>query len=93
MIAKLDKLPDNANQQMKTKILTGAVTRLATSQTGSRYLQKELTKASPSLIEFMLSEVNRELSKIMVNQYGNYFFQKLLSNCSADQRLQILDMI
>lgn len=29
----------------------------------------------------------------MVNQYGNYFFQKLLSNCSVEQRLQILDHI
>ena len=29
----------------------------------------------------------------MVNQYGNYFFQKLLSNCSVDQRLRILQLI
>ena len=29
----------------------------------------------------------------MINQYGNYFFQKLLSNCSVDQRLHILNLI
>ena len=29
----------------------------------------------------------------MVDNYGNYFCQKLLSSCSGDQRLAILNMI
>jgi hypothetical protein len=33
------------------------------------------------------------LPEIMVDNYGNYFCQKLLSNCSADQRMQILERI
>lgn len=45
------------------------------------------------MIEFLLTEIGEQLSPIMRNQYGNYFFQKLLSNCSVHQRLQILHMI
>jgi Pumilio-family RNA binding repeat len=33
------------------------------------------------------------LPEIMVDNYGNYFCQKLLTNCSADQRMQILERI
>ena len=33
------------------------------------------------------------LPEIMVDNYGNYFCQKLLLNCSADQRMQLLERI
>ena len=33
------------------------------------------------------------MSTLMVDNYGNYFCQKLLSSCSGDQRLAILRMI
>jgi hypothetical protein len=39
LIAKLQKLPANAAWSDKQAILTGKITRLATSQSGSRYLQ------------------------------------------------------
>lgn len=29
----------------------------------------------------------------MVDNYGNYFCQRLLINCSSDQRMQILERI
>ena len=38
-------------------LLKGKVSELAMSQTGSRFLQKQLTKASPSFISFVLGEV------------------------------------
>lgn len=33
------------------------------------------------------------MPELMVDNYGNYFCQKLLSSCSGDQRLAILSMI
>ena len=50
-------------------------------------------KANPVLIEFFLTEVGFQMPQVMVNQYGNYFFQRLLSNCSVNQRLRILSHI
>jgi len=91
LISKLQKLPANAPWSDKQEILTGKILKLATTQKGSLYLQTNLlTKSNPVLIEFLLCEVGQGLSKIMVNTYGNYFFQKLLSNCSVDQRMRIL---
>ena len=91
LISKLQKLPANAPWSDKQEILTGKIQKLATTQKGSLYLQTNLlTKSNPVLIEFLLCEVGQGLSKIMVNTYGNYFFQKLLSNCSVDQRMRIL---
>ena len=65
------------------------------SQSGSRYLQKELKKANNEPVEQILSEVliMGGLKEIMLDQYGNYFFQILLSSCSVDQRLRILEKI
>ena len=77
-------MPSSASWTDKKEILTGRITQLATTQTGSRYLQNSLTKSNPELIEFLLAEVGQSLASIMINQYGNYFFQKLLSNCSVD---------
>lgn len=40
-----------------TSALKGKVSGLALTQTGSRFLQKQLTKASPSFVTFVLEEV------------------------------------
>jgi len=39
------------------EIIKGKVSGLALTQTGSRFLQKQLTKASPSFVSFILQEV------------------------------------
>ena len=69
------------------------VVRLACSQNGSRYLQKELNKADPAFIEFLLEDIEINLSKIMVDRYGNYFCQKMLSCCSQKQLIKVLNLI
>ena len=40
------------------QVLTNKLFDLAITQTGSRFLQKQLTKANPLLIQFILQEVN-----------------------------------
>ena len=54
LISKLQKLPSNASWSDKQVLLSGKITRLATTQTGSKYLQNLLTKSNPVLIEFLL---------------------------------------
>jgi len=63
---------------------------MATSQQGSKQLQKMLSKASPDFVELALGESLSSFHKMMVDQYGNYFCQKLLQSSSSIQRLKIL---
>ena len=58
LIEKMQNLPANASWADKQAILSGNITRLVTTQTGSKYLQNsQLTKSNPVLIEFLLSEI------------------------------------
>ena len=38
----------------------------------------------------IIEEIKGDFGKLMVDQYGNYFCQKLLHNVSSEQRLKIL---
>jgi len=67
IMQKLQKLPTNSPWSDKQEILRGKISKLATTQTGSRYLQNQLTKSNPVLIEFLLQEVGHQLASIMVN--------------------------
>ena len=75
------------------KLLRDKVVPLACTQSGSRHLQKEIAKADSSFVEFMLKDIGRKLSVIMVDRYGNYFCQKLLQNCTINQRSNVLQLI
>ena len=46
---------------------------LAWNPNGSKYLQRVLTKATPEMIDFIVSEVADSVSELMVDNYGNYF--------------------
>jgi hypothetical protein len=65
----------------------------ARTQKGSRNLQKLLNKAEPEYIEKILNMVVNHLPIIMINTYGNYFSQKLVQCCTADQRVLILKSV
>ena len=67
--------------------------RLAVNQTGSKFLQRLLDNANPQIVSYLLSEIEEYLPKLMVDNYGNYFCQRLLINCSSDQRMIILERI
>lgn len=74
----------------KLEQLKGQLDLLIYNQSGSRFLQKLLTKANKEVIEFFLSEIDASVNKLMMDKYGNYFCQELLLSCSGQQRLQIL---
>ncbi len=82
-----------SGQQQRFDILKGNVLGMTTNQTGSKFLQRLLDNANPTQVQFLLIEIEDHLSKLMVDNYGNYFCQKLLSACSGDQRLHILEKI
>lgn len=71
----------------------------AKTQKGSRYilyfiffrnLQKLLNKLQPENIDILLENLKNNFAEMMKDTYGNYFCQKLIQTCSADQRIFIL---
>jgi hypothetical protein len=52
-----------------------------------------VTKANSSIVSFFLDEISPYLPDLMIDNYGNYFCQSLLSSCSGVQRLTILRSI
>jgi hypothetical protein len=52
-----------------------------------------MTKAKVGMIDFLVNDIGHDFSHIMVDNYGNYFCQRLLSSCSGEQRVQILKLI
>lgn len=73
--------------------LKGQLDILIYNQSGSRFLQKLLTKANKEVVEFFLEEIDSSINKLMMDKYGNYFCQELLLSCSSHQRLEILKKI
>jgi len=73
--------------------LKGKVIELVVTQTGSRFLQKQLTKSSPEFITFILQEIEKELPKLMIDNYANYFCQKLILSCSQPQRISFIEKV
>jgi hypothetical protein len=56
-------------------------------------LQKLLARASPDFVGFAIDESIYHLHELMVDQYGNYFCQKLLQSSSSAQRHKILQVL
>ncbi len=65
----------------------------AKTQKGSRNLQKLLNKIQPESIDTLLEKIKDNFPGIMKDTYGNYFCQKLIQSCSADQRIFILQHV
>ena len=63
------------------------------SQTGSRMLQNNLSNFSQHIIDLLIEKIKTSFKIIMCDIYGNYFFQKLYTISSFEQRLLILDSI
>jgi hypothetical protein len=62
----------------------------AKTQKGSRSLQKLLNHVEPEEINQMINISKDHFKELMTNVYGNYFCQKLIQSCSADQRISVL---
>ncbi|MCQ2820676.1 MAG: hypothetical protein MJ252_25705 [archaeon] len=63
------------------------------TQRGSREFQKILIKLAANDISKLLSEISSSLPILMNDKYGNYFCQRLIQNCSPEQRIIIIESI
>ena len=56
----------------------------------TRNLQKLLNKIQPEGLDSILDKLKFNFPELMIDTYGNYFCQKLIQSCSAEQRMFIL---
>jgi hypothetical protein len=63
------------------------------TQKGSRYMQKFLNKLQPEKINKLLYGLSKDFREVMVDNYGNYFMQKLTQCCSSNQRMFVLQSV
>jgi len=54
---KIVEIIEDFDKESDIEALKGKITELAMTQTGSRFLQRQLTKLSPSFVTFILEEV------------------------------------
>ena len=57
-----------------------------TTQKGSRSIQNILSTVSEKEIDIILKKIKSKSNEIMIDKYGNYFFQKLIELCTPKQR-------
>lgn len=56
-------------------------------------MQKELNMIAPSAMDRLIEVLGPFLNVIMNDTYGNYFSQRLIQSCTAEQRLRILQLV
>ena len=69
------------------------IVNFISTQKGSRDMQKLLYKLSPIDISSLIEKLSSSMTTIMEDKYGNYFCQKLIQNCSPEQRVEILKSV
>jgi hypothetical protein len=68
----------------------GKLVEILKTHKGSMQMQSFIKRASFNNLNTIIEEIKSEFGKLMIDQYGNYFCQKLLHNVSSEQRLKIL---
>ncbi|KAF8404934.1 hypothetical protein HHK36_009829 [Tetracentron sinense] len=70
--------------------LRGKILSMAKDQHGCRFLQQKFKEGNAEDIEMIFSEVKDHMGELMLDQFGNYFVQKLLDVCNEEQRTEVL---
>lgn len=58
-----------------------------------REQQQKKREMSRLFTSFILEEIGDKVNELMIDRYGNYFFQELIRRCDSEQRLRILQSI
>uniref|UniRef100_A0A0D9XTI8 PUM-HD domain-containing protein n=1 Tax=Leersia perrieri TaxID=77586 RepID=A0A0D9XTI8_9ORYZ len=70
--------------------VAGKIYVLAKDQNGCRYLQKLFTEGTKEDVEKVFAGIIDHIGDLMKDPFGNYLVQKLLEECSDDQRMRII---
>lgn len=73
--------------------LRGNVVKLCQTQAGSKHLQRQLLKGSASVVDVILSEVEKEIASLMCDAYGNYLCSACFQACTVRQKKHMLEKL
>lgn len=57
---------------------------------GSKDMQRQIEKASASTIDFIVKEIEPLFAEVLIDQYGNYFCQKLFPKLHDEHKFMLL---
>ena len=68
----------------------GSVLDMALQQKGCRMLQRQLERKGATAVAAIYAALGDEVQCLVMDQYGNYLFQKLVDMSSDDQRREVV---
>jgi hypothetical protein len=70
--------------------VVGRICTVAKDQNGCRFLQKVFTEGTQEDSEKVFAEIIEHIGELMVDPFAHYLLQKILEECSNDQRMHII---
>lgn len=68
----------------------GKVPALSRTQPGSKFLQRQLQRGSPRVVDQILFEIEKDVCKLMCDAYGNYLCSAAFELTQGEQRQRML---
>jgi hypothetical protein len=84
----MDCIDEDAYEKLK-----GSFIEIITNQNCSRVLQNCLPTIPPVIVSKIFHEVYDKIPELMIDLYGNYFFQKFYGYLSDDDRIEFMNKI
>lgn len=88
-----DVRPTCSPSRVETGELRGHVIQLSRTQAGSKYLQRQLQKCNPNVVNLILLEVEHHVAQLMCDAFGNYLCSAMFQACSVQQRKWMLQKL
>lgn len=79
--------------QISIPDVAGQIYGLCKDQHGCRFLQRKLKEQKESDILIIFDEVKDHFQELMVDPFGNYLCQRLVENCSDEQRTVLVQNV
>jgi len=77
-------------ENVEIKDCVGQICFICKDQQGCRFLQREIDKLGPNVIDIIFAEVITHVNELIDDPFGNYLVQKLIDVVTKDQRFRIL---
>lgn len=84
----IERIDENTYKKIK-----GNLFKIASTQNGSRSLQKAVKKTNKEILFYMFEELQDQLPVLIMDNYANYFCQKFYCYLSLQERLRYLNKI
>jgi len=78
---------------VEIKDCVGQICFICKDQQGCRFLQREIDKSGPQVVDIIFAEVISHVNELIDDPFGNYLVQKLIDVVNKEQRFRILSEV